>query len=167
MYLAATDLFRAKWTNRIHEEWMTSLLKKRPDLKQEDLERTCELMNRHALDCLVEDFEDLIPTISLPDPDDRHVLAAAIRGGADRIVTFNLQDFPAAALQKHGIEAQPPDSFITGLIDLDFELVCTAAKRHRNSLRKPPKTVAEYLETLQCQRLPQTVSRLQKYRSSL
>lgn len=94
MRLALTDLYRARWTDRIHDEWMHSVLKQRPDLKREDLERTRELMNAHVRDCLVTGFEYLIPVVELPDPDDRHVVAAAIHAGADLIVTFNLQDFP-------------------------------------------------------------------------
>ena len=98
MHLALTDLFRAKWTDDIHEEWMRSVLKNRPDLRREQLERTRDLMNAHVRDCLVTGYEDLIDSLALPDPDDRHVLAAAIRAGAEVIVTFNLKDFPPNAL---------------------------------------------------------------------
>lgn len=80
MHLALTDLFRAKWTDQIHDEWIRSVLEQRPDLRREQLERTRQLMNAHVRDCLVTGYEDLIPALSLPDPDDRHVLAAAIRG---------------------------------------------------------------------------------------
>jgi hypothetical protein len=77
MHLALTDLYRARWTNQIHEEWIRSVLINRPDLTRAQLERTRDLMNAHARDALIENFEDLIPSLSLPDPDDRHVLAAA------------------------------------------------------------------------------------------
>jgi hypothetical protein len=76
MQLALTDLFRAKWTNMIHDEWIRSLLRNRPDLTQERLRRTRDLMNECVRDCIVEGFEPLIEALSLPDPDDRHVLAA-------------------------------------------------------------------------------------------
>lgn len=79
------------------------------------------------------------------------------------IVTFNLDDFPAECLGKLGVEAQHPDEFITHLIDLAPGAVCAAAKRHRASLKKPPKTVEEYLGTLANQRLPETVSRLREF----
>jgi len=108
MHLALTDLIRAKWTEAIHEEWIRSVLANRPDLTREKLERTRQLMNAHVRDCLVADYEDLIPLLTLPDADDRHVLAAAIRSNADVIVTFNLGDFPPEALTKWGIEAQHP-----------------------------------------------------------
>jgi len=78
MQLALTDVFRAKWTNRIHDEWIRNLLQNRPDLKREQLEKTRRLMNAATRDCLVEGYDDLIESVKLPDEDDRHVLAAAI-----------------------------------------------------------------------------------------
>lgn len=95
MHLALTGLFRAKWSADVHEEWISALLEKRPDLTRDNLERTRALMDLHAVDALVTGDEDLIPGLRLPDPNDRHVLAAAIRGQADVIVTMNLRDFPA------------------------------------------------------------------------
>ena len=106
MRLALTDLFRARWTDEIHDEWIRNVLANRPDLKREQLERTRTLMNAHVRDCLVNGYEDLIEGLDLPDPDDRHVLAAAIRTRASVIVTFNLDDFPADYLAKYGVEAQ-------------------------------------------------------------
>ena len=88
MHLALTDLFRAKWTNEIQ-----------------------------VRDCLVFGYADLIPSLTLPDQNDRHILAAAICGGADTIVTYNLSDFPVETLGQYGIEAQHPDEFITHLIE--------------------------------------------------
>jgi predicted nucleic acid-binding protein len=90
MYLALTDVFHAKWTEMIHHEWMRSVLKTHPDISQQQVERIRDLMNAHIRDCLIGGYERLIPTVTLPDPDDRHVLAAAIHGNADVIVTFNL-----------------------------------------------------------------------------
>ena len=79
MHLAMTDLFRARWTDQIHDEWISNLSINRPDLKRRQLERTRRLMNAHVLDCLVTGYEGLIDKLKLPDPNDRHVLAAAIR----------------------------------------------------------------------------------------
>ncbi len=103
MHLAVADLFRATWTEEIHNEWIRSVLADRPDLSRRQLERTRDLMDVHVRDCLVTGHEHLIPKLSLPDPDDRHVLAAAITCGADVIVTFNLADFPIDALAPHRI----------------------------------------------------------------
>jgi hypothetical protein len=79
--LAQTELFRARWTNDIHEEWIRSVLKDRPDLAP-NLQRTRELMDTAVPDCLVTGYQSLIDSLKLPDPQDRHVLAAAIVGRA-------------------------------------------------------------------------------------
>jgi hypothetical protein len=79
MYLALTGLFRAKWSDGGHEERISALLPNRPDLARERLDRTRMLMDKHAEDALVTGYEGLIEGLHLPDPDDRHVLAAAIR----------------------------------------------------------------------------------------
>ena len=113
MQLATAELFRAKWTAAIHDEWMRNLLFDRPDLTRERLERTRSLMDENAPDCLVEGYEHLIPQVTLPDADDRHVVAAAIHARADAIVTFNLKDFPAAELVRFNLEAIHPDDFIS------------------------------------------------------
>jgi predicted nucleic acid-binding protein len=109
MRLATTELFRAQWSGAIHDEWIRSVLEQRPELRAQ-LARTRQLMDAHVMDSLVTGYERLIETLDLPDPDDRHVLAAAIAGGADVLVTKNLKDFPADRLAPFGIEAQHPDS---------------------------------------------------------
>ena len=162
-HLALTDLIRAKWTEAIHEEWIRSVLENRPDLTREQLERTRQLMNAHVRDCIVTDYQDLIPALTLPDADDRHVLAAAIRSSADVIVTFNLGDFPRETLKNWGIEAQHPDDFINHLLDLAPHLVCTAAKRQRESLKNPPVSVDDFLAALERQGLAQTVAELRRF----
>ena len=78
MEIAAMGLFRAKWTNKIHDEWIRNLLANRNDLSPAKLERTKRLMNEAIPDCLVADYENLIAGLDLPDEDDRHILAAAI-----------------------------------------------------------------------------------------
>jgi len=160
MWQALTGLFRARWTNLIHEEWIRNVLANRGDLTREQLERTRDLMNRAVPDCLVEGYEDLIAGFALPDADDRHVLAAAIRAGAGVIVTFNLKDFPKEVLQPHGVEAQHPDEFIGHLIDLDADAVCAAVRKQRESLKKPPKSVEEFLSAPAFGMLPKTLAYL-------
>jgi predicted nucleic acid-binding protein len=163
MHLAMTGLFRAKWTNEIHEEWIRNVLKDRSDLNRNQLERTRDLMNEHVLDCVVESYEELIPSLKLPDENDRHVLAAAIRCKADVIVTFNLKDFPSEELNKYDIEPQHPDDFVHNLFDLDNAAVVSAVKRHRASLKNPPIEVDQFLSTLEKQGLAKTVDELRDY----
>jgi len=160
MHLALTGLFRAKWSAAVHEEWISNLIKNRPDITRQKLERTRQLMDRAALDALVEGYEDLIPSLNLPDENDRHVLAAAIKGEAQVIVTMNLKDFPAEVLQKYEIEAQHPDKFILNLIDQAPDLVMDAAETHRQSLKNPPKSADEFLTSLEAQGLPESVAAL-------
>ncbi|EMI40828.1 PIN domain-containing protein [Rhodopirellula sp. SWK7] len=94
MQLALTGQFRARWSSMIHDEWTRNVPKVRPDLTAEQLSRTRRLMDSNVLDALVTGFEPLIDALDLPDPDDRHVLAAVIRCGANAIVTHNLKDYP-------------------------------------------------------------------------
>jgi predicted nucleic acid-binding protein len=115
--LGQTDLVQAKWTDDILDEFVGRLVEKRPDLKAR-LERTRELMNGAVRDSRVTGYRRLIDGLTLPDPKDRHVLAAAIRAGAQVIVTYNLKDFPEAALAEYGIEAEHPDTFVYHLITL-------------------------------------------------
>jgi hypothetical protein len=163
LWLALSGLCRPRWTEAIHEEWIGSVLKDRPDLARDRLKRTRDLMNQAVPDCLVTGFEGLIAGLSLPDPDDRHVLAAAIHTGAESIVTYNLADFPSVALAEYGIQAQHPDEFIAHFLDTDLAAVCAAAKKQRESLRNPPKSVEVYLNTLAGLSLPQTVAGLQQF----
>ena len=117
MRLALTDLFKARWTDAIHEEWITALLRKNK-FDRTALERTRNLMDAHVRDCKITGYEYLIECLELPDPNDRHVLAAAIKAGANAIITSNLKDFPGNVLSKYDIEAIHPDDFIYYQIDL-------------------------------------------------
>jgi predicted nucleic acid-binding protein len=162
MHMVLLDLFRAKWTEKIHTEWIRNVLKDRPDLSFNQLERTRNLMNSHVRDCLVEGYEGLIETLVLPDQDDCHVLAAAIHAKADVILTFNLKDFPAKTLENYGIEAIHPDKFIVSLLETDAEKVCLAAERQRLSLKNPPKSRDEFLQILRQQNLKESCEWLEK-----
>lgn len=161
--LATTRLFAARWSEQIHEEWMRNVQAKRPDLATAQLERTRELMNAAVPDCLVTGHERLIPALELPDPKDRHVLSAAIVSHAQMIVTFNLRDFPQDQLDPFGIEAIHPDRFIECQMDLREAAVIQAARDQRLSLKKPPRTTDEFLDTLAAQGLPVSADRLREF----
>lgn len=163
VYVALEGCYRARWTSQIHDEWKRNLLKNRQDLTQDKLDLVSNLMDQAVPDCLVTGYEELIAGLTLPDQDDRHVLAAAIRSGASVIVTMNLKDFPPAALSKYEIEAQHPDEFLYDLMDLDSAAVLTAVNKHRASLKNPTHTAPEYLDMLERQGLTQTCRKLQAF----
>lgn len=167
MWVALQDVVLARWTDEIHEEWIKRVLANRADLKREQLERTRQKMNAHVRDCLVTDYQQLIPALQLPDPDDRHVLAAAIKAGASVIVTFNEKDFPADALDPYGIEAQHPDDFLVYQFDLNKAAICNAVRLQRASLKNPAKSVQELLDTFAAQQLPTFVERLRQFQDLL
>lgn len=163
--LATADIFRAKWTDLIHDEWIRNVLKNRPDLTIEQLTRTKERMNSQVRDCVVTGFEWLIPSIELiglPDPNDCHVLAAAIASQADQIITFNIKDFPESILAVYDIEALHPDDFIANLIDLKPFKVINEVEVIRKRLQHPPKSFDQYLDTLLKQGLTLSVSMLRQ-----
>ncbi len=160
--LAVTGVFRARWTERIHDEWVGAVVKRRPELA-DALARTRKLMDEAVPDCIVTGYEPLEAGLELPDPDDRHVLAAAILCHAGTIVTYNLRDFPPEVLAPHGVTAQHPDEFVMHAIDLHPAAVCMAVRSQRQSLRNPPRTADELLETLLGMGLPESVAQLRRF----
>lgn len=163
MHLALTGVYRARWTAQIHDEWKRNLLINRQDLTQAQLDRTSAAMDRAIPDALVTGYEPLCAGLTLPDPDDRHVLAAAIKCSASVIVTFNLKDFPPDVLRPFEIEAVHPDDFIADLFDLDQAAVLEAVQAQRASLKNPPHTARELLDRLLIQGLTQSVKLLSEY----
>jgi hypothetical protein len=130
--LAAAGLYAAKWTAAIEVEWMRGLESQRPDLVGK-LEYRRDSMRRAVPDWEVaeEAWGAHAPGLKLPDRGDVHVLAAAIAGHADCIVTTNLKDFPGAVLDPFGINVVHPDEFIVAQLDLDQLIALAAFKRMR------------------------------------
>ena len=164
MHLAVWFVFQPKWTPRIQDEWIRNVLENRPDLKREHLARTRALMEEWARDWEVPDYEELLPDLSLPDPDDCHVLAAAIAGQVPTLVTFN---FPQAALAPHSVRAIHPDAFACELLNAEPEAFLCAVRTHRAALKNPPKDVDEYLETLRRAGLVESAQRLESHRDEV
>jgi len=165
--LSTEGIFLARWTDQIHDEWIEAVLRNAPagaPITAQKLARTRELMNQAIPDSLVQGYEKLIDALHLPDPDDRHVLAAAIVARAGAIITMNLKDFPEETLVSFGVEAQHPDDFLLYQFDLAQDKVLGAVKRLRARLKNPPKTADEYLEILANLPLPQFVDKLQKFK---
>lgn len=167
LYLAQTGLYRARWTNQIHDEWIRNVLKNRSDLTVEQLAKVRSAMDRHAPNCIIEGYESIIEGIDLPDLDDRHVVAAAIQGQAEGIITFNLKDFPKKNLENLGLSAIHPDTFLSDMFELDPATALRAAQNQRSAMCNPAMTPDEYLDCLQRQKLPNLVSYLRKYSSIL
>ena len=162
--LAVSDLFRAQWSDAVHDEWIGALRRRRPDIPAARLTRTRRLMNAHVRDALISGFEDLVLNIQLPDPDDRHVVAAAIHGGANVILTANLKDFPHSALSPHGLSAEHPDTFLARLFVAVPSAFLEAVDRVRARLRNPPISVDDHLDALRRAGLPATANALQEGR---
>lgn len=147
---------------KIHEESINAVLLNRPDLNRAQLERIRLLMNSHGRDALVNGHQRWRASLNLPDPKDRHVLAAAIECGADVILTFKLQDISEHALAPYYIDACHPDPFLMEQLTLDSSKACAAVRRHRASLKSPPLSVQAFLDTLATQGLiafPRALSR--------
>lgn len=163
MYLGGTDLFWGRWSDDIHEEWIRAVLKNFPDVSREDTERTRAHMNEAALDALVTGYQEVAEHLVLPDPNDRHVLAAAIVGRADAIVTFNLDDFPEDQVRRYDIEVIHPDDFLLYQFDLSPLQFLGAVRQHRGSLKNPPRSPIEYLDELELNQVPKTAAVLRRH----
>lgn len=158
--LAVAGLIQARWSDEILDECFEHILANRPDIDPGRIKRTRDLMNLAIPDAFVTGYEDLVPGLRLPDANDRHVLAAAIRAGASVILTENLRDFPVAALSPHGIVAVHPDGIVCGLINLDSGRVLQVVSEQAAALRNPPRTLLELLDTLEKAGLKKSVGRL-------
>lgn len=160
MFLAAFGTFRPLWSDDVHREWTAALARDRPDLDANQIARTRALMEAHVPGAMVTGYQARIANLVLPDANDRHVLAAALHGKADVIVTTNLKHFPAAVLATHGITAQLPDLFIHGLIAADIDSAMQAFAADRARMANPPKSVDEYLAGLESSGLVETAAAL-------
>jgi len=165
MSLAEAGLYAAKWSTRIEEEWMLALETKRPDLKGR-LGSRRDAMREAVSDWEVPEtaWKVVVGSVQLPDPDDAHVLAAAIAGHADCIVTVNLRHFPDAVVGPYGIEVVDPDKFIINQWDLDQLAAVAAFKRMRARWKKPQATPEDFAQALERGGLPATAIRLREAR---
>lgn len=157
--LAAADLVQPRWSERILDECFRNILLKRPELSAEALARTRLKMCAAFPDAMVEHGPGR-PDLSLPDPGDVHVVEAAIRGEATSIVTFNLRDFPASALDPLRVIALHPDEFVLTLLDDAPGRVCAVVEGQAHALTKPPTTVPDLVDRIRAQGLPRSAARL-------
>lgn len=141
-----------RWTDAIHEEWIRNLAAT-GRLTRDRLLQTRDLMRRVLPDADVQGYEHRIDSLTLPDPDDRHVLAAAIETGAEIILTFNLKHFPSGALRPFGIVARDPDEFLCELHAGDPATMDAVVDAARQNLSKTEPTEAEFIGALERQGL--------------
>ena len=157
--LAQAGLVRARWTDRINEEWSRALLARKPERSRE-IRRTLVVMDEAFPDSLVTGYEHLMAALVLPDADDRHVLAAAVHTGARRIVTENLADFPREALAPFGIEPQAPDDLVLEIVRQRPTEAIAALHRQRCRYKAPPIDPPEFVAALGRIGMPRTAAAL-------
>lgn len=160
MSLASKGLFEGKWTTRIEDEWIRNLEEQRPVLIGRLTTRR-DAMREAVLDWEVQEtaWQALAPSLVLPDPDDVHVLAAAIAGHADCIVTANLKDFLVERVGQFGIEVIHPDDFIVKQIDLDLFTALAAFRDMGARWRRPNATPEEFAQAMEKNGLVATAER--------
>jgi predicted nucleic acid-binding protein len=158
--ITQANLVQAKWTDEILDEMFGALRNNRPDIEPEKLDRLRSLMNSAVRDCLVTGYEPLIEGLKLPDPKDRHVLAAAVKAGAQVIVTRNLKDFPAADLQPWDIDAKSPDDFVLDQVGIDGRTVAACVQQIADSRTHPPEEAGDVLSQLERDGLVEAVAAL-------
>jgi len=160
--LGEAGLFRPRWTNEIHEEWIRNVLEDQPERKREELERRRAFMDQAIDHDLIEGYEHHIANLNLPDPDDRHVLAAAIEAGAEIILTYNLRDFPAAVLAIYGITALHPDEFLCRQMTEEPTLVMEVIEKMRVKRKRPEISQEQLLSKLSRLSIPEFVRMLRE-----
>lgn len=111
-------------------------------------------------DWKISGYEDLLDSLKLPDPDDRHVLAAAIRAKAQVIVMSNIRDFPPAELRKWDIDPKSPDEFVRDQISLDRSVIYASVQQIADSWNNPPGSIEDVLDHLERSGLAISVAEL-------
>src|SRR5712691_8591337 len=155
--LAVEGLVAARWTDAIHDEWIRSVANT-GDVSRERLLATRDLMKAILPEADIRDYKRHEGAIALPDPNDHHVLAAAIEARASIILTWNLKHFPESETAKHDIAVRDPDSFLTALCGDGAETVAAVVDAARANLRLSEPTAEEYLQALENQGLKSFVS---------
>jgi predicted nucleic acid-binding protein len=140
------DLYTPKWSEHIFEEWKKVMLQK--GVTEVEAENRINKVNLAFPDALVQNYKGLIDKLELPDADDRHVLAAAIKVNANLIVTNNIKDFPEEYLQSFGLNAKTADDFLTDIIDLNQEQAIAAFKEMVLNKKNPKMDELEVLNHL-------------------
>jgi predicted nucleic acid-binding protein len=165
LWMAEEGLFRPLWSGQILDEWQRSVLRKYPDTDPTAFSKLRTTVESNFEEAMVNIPSELLnfPQDLLPDPNDNHVLFAAICGRADAIVTANIKDFPADILKTFELEVRHPDDFLVDILSLDGQRAVAALQNHRNSLKESTPTTAEYVDRARKCQLIQTHAKLQDY----
>lgn len=155
----SAGFFRGRWTEQIINEWTKNLKSKRPEFSK-SIDSQVSAIETKFPEAIVTGYDALIETLELPDPDDRHVLAAAIRCGAQQIITDNLKDFPPDTLAEFDIEAISADEFLSHTFDLYSYNALPVIREIRNRYDKPPFTPSEFIMDLTAKGLPKLAAQL-------
>lgn len=146
--LAEADLYRPLWSDTILDEMVMAIETIHPDLGDGRARHRADVMREQVEGACVSGRQGLLSGLELPDPDDRHVLAAALQGRADIIVTANLRDFPESVLRELKLGVQSPDDFLLNQLDLDPDRTIQVLREQAAAARRPSRTVNELLTLL-------------------
>ncbi|WP_127845318.1 PIN domain-containing protein [Psychroflexus aestuariivivens] len=160
-WFAYFDMFTPKWSEHIFDEWKDVM--KRKGISDEEATKRTEKANLAFPDALVKNYSGLIPHLTLPDPKDCHVLAAAIKTNANLIVINNIKDFPKDYLANFGLRAKTADDFLTDVIDLNLDQAIKAFKQLVLNRRNPNLDEFEVLKILRKQGLKNTADFLHSH----
>lgn len=152
--LAEAGLYRPLWSNRILGEVSGAIQRIHPDLPPAFIDKRLQAMTDFFADANVHGWEPLEGALQLPDPNDAHVLATAIQGRADAIVTSNIKDFPRSETDRFGIDVQSPEEFLLNQLDLDADEVMNCLKRQAESMQNPEVGLDDLLAHLEKVNLP-------------
>lgn len=146
--LAEEQLYRPIWSGRILDEATDAISTIHPDIELSALKRRVAYMNETFPGACIDDFGQIEAGLRLPDPDDRHVVAAALRARADAIVTANLRDFPDDAMRQFDLEVNSPDDFLLSQLDMRSAVVLEVLDAQAAATRHPRRSVDDVLTAL-------------------
>ncbi|MEK0421620.1 MAG: PIN domain-containing protein [Bacteroidetes bacterium] len=157
-WFAYYDLYTPKWGEHIFDEWKRVMLEK--GVSNEEADKRLAAANSAFPDALVTNYKGLIDNLVLPDQDDRHVMAAAIKTNANLIVTNNIKDFPQEYLQSFGLNVKTADDFLTDIIDLNQEHALAAFKEMVLNKKNPKQDEFDVLNLMRNAGLKDTANYL-------
>ena len=147
------EIYQGRWSEQIHAEWMRSVLANMPHIEGSLLSQQRAIL-KHFPDAMVTGHEPLVHELDLPDPDDAHVLAAAIQCSANCIVTENISDFPSVELNKYNIEALSADEFLSRFFSSHRKQSLSVLKRMQKRYIRPAFSPSEFILDLSAKGLP-------------